>query len=364
MQPAPHVREGEPAARRRLHVVGLALAALAEVALEALALAVAVVADATAGAVAALGAAVERERVGARGALHQRAVRAAVAAVAQAAHVRVGVPRLRVGGASVRGEAAQVLADAVAVAVTRARRARAGLARVADEAVALAGLAVAQAAAGALLVLVGSVVVAGHVVHALVVHGRDGVQVVGGHAGGGQSGELGVVRARGAGVEEHAHASVVAQLIGRVVVHGASHLQRVVVLVAVLPAELGRRGGGGSGGDLDQEDAVLRLVEGLVLVGDQLVSARGGHLGQHREEAVLLGRDLVPRDGRGAGAHGAVGAGEAVARAPVGAGLLVARADVVGAAAPVAAALVRAAGADDRQAGQQDNNGKLVHSSE
>ena len=126
------------------------LALVAEVASEALAEAVRVVADAAAGAVAALLVAVAEEDVRARGALLERAVGAAEAQVAHAAHVLHRVPRRVVGLVRLHCQLFLGVADPPAGAVVGAYGALAGDAIVVLEALALARLAVAEALVRAL----------------------------------------------------------------------------------------------------------------------------------------------------------------------------------------------------------------------
>merc|ERR1719453_1583868 len=136
---------------------GLVLAAGAVVADEALAEARAVVADATAGAVATLGVAVAAEHIRTRWALLERAVRAAEAEVADAAHVLHRVPRRGVRLVRLRRQLLLRVADATAVAVVGAHGTLARDAVVVVKAVALARLAVAHALVRALHPRVGLV---------------------------------------------------------------------------------------------------------------------------------------------------------------------------------------------------------------
>jgi len=129
---------------------GLVLALVAEVAREALAEAVRVVADAAARAIAALLVTVTKEDVGARRALLERAVGAAEAQVAHAAHVLHGIPRRVVSLVRLDGELLLRVADPPTGAVVRADCSLARDAVVVLEALALARVAVAEALVRAL----------------------------------------------------------------------------------------------------------------------------------------------------------------------------------------------------------------------
>jgi len=108
-----------------------------------------VVAQASAGAVSAGLVTVTIKRVGAGRALLQVAGRAAVAGVTEAAHVLHGIPRLRVGAASLGGEMLLGPAGAAVIAVVGAEGTLASNTVVAREAVAGSGSAVAGSLVGA-----------------------------------------------------------------------------------------------------------------------------------------------------------------------------------------------------------------------
>merc|ERR1719473_454579 len=129
---------------------GLVLAARAVVADEALAETRRIVADAAARAVAALVVAVAAEHIRTRWALLERAVRAAEAEVADAAHVLHRIPRRGVCLVRLRRQLLLRVADATAVAVVGAHGTLARDAVVVVKAVALARLAVAHALVRAL----------------------------------------------------------------------------------------------------------------------------------------------------------------------------------------------------------------------
>jgi len=128
----------------------LALATVAEVAMEALAGSCLVVAEATAGAVATLGGTVAVENVLTGGTLLLGAVRTAVAQIALAPDVLGGIPRRLIGGTGGLGKGLLRHADATVGALVGAQGALAGHTVVSLEALALAAPAVADALVGAL----------------------------------------------------------------------------------------------------------------------------------------------------------------------------------------------------------------------
>ena len=109
-----------------------------------------VVTDASSGAVAASLISVPVEGVRARGALSQLACWPAVASVAQAAHVLVGVPGQRVGPPCLGGEEPLWPASAVVAALIRTDGALTSHSLIANEAIAHTRLAITNALVGAL----------------------------------------------------------------------------------------------------------------------------------------------------------------------------------------------------------------------
>merc|ERR1719420_2498314 len=110
--------------------------------MEAVASARAVVADAAAGAVAAGSVAIALEGVRAGRALHQGAVRATAAKIADASDVLLSIPRRAVCAGRLGGQLLLSEANTGLIAVVRARRALAGDTVVVGEALAFASLAV------------------------------------------------------------------------------------------------------------------------------------------------------------------------------------------------------------------------------
>jgi hypothetical protein len=127
----------------------LGLTAGAEVASEALAKASAVVADTTSRAIAALAVTVAEKDIRASRAFLERAVRAAVTEITDAANVLERVPWGAVGLACLVGELFLGVADAASVAVVGADGTFAGNAVVVVEALAFTSLAIADSLVGA-----------------------------------------------------------------------------------------------------------------------------------------------------------------------------------------------------------------------